>query len=302
MIDIKKTFLKLIGYEEIWTLGIRKKGENTPYNVISDLKKYWYADPIQISYGNKDYVFFEMFNKKKCKGSIGVAEVDGEQLKNIHLVLEEDFHMSYPTIFEFNNNLYMLPECSESNSIRVYCCSRFPDKWELYKVYENKLNYTDMNIINIYKDEIIVDCSVIDTENPFKAKTVLQKIEVNDKYEFGEIKVLKEGEYSFTDRNGGAVFFAEGKAYVPKQISNNGNYGMGLNIHMYDLEKRVLMKNKVRSIQVKDFKTQNLDKNITGIHTYAQGKSIEVIDIRVMYFNPKKWIYRLNKLKSKRKD
>lgn len=46
-------------------------------------------------------------------------------------VLNENFHLSYPNVFEYDGSIYMLPETFESNQLRLYKCVSFPYKWEL---------------------------------------------------------------------------------------------------------------------------------------------------------------------------
>ena len=41
--------------------------------------------------------------------------------------------MSFPFLFEYQQELYMMPETRESNSIRLYKCIEFPLKWEYQK-------------------------------------------------------------------------------------------------------------------------------------------------------------------------
>ena len=41
--------------------------------------------------------------------------------------------MSFPYLFDYQQELYMLPETGESNSIRLYKCVEFPLKWEYQK-------------------------------------------------------------------------------------------------------------------------------------------------------------------------
>ena len=49
-------------------------------------------------------------------------------------ILKDKFHFSYPHIFEYNNDIYMIPETYQSLQLRLYKCKDFPYTWELEKV------------------------------------------------------------------------------------------------------------------------------------------------------------------------
>ena len=63
---------KMVGYEEIYTIAIRERGESSlyegneaPFSQILISDDYWYADPIVISEDNNTYLFCEVYEKKK---------------------------------------------------------------------------------------------------------------------------------------------------------------------------------------------------------------------------------------------
>ena len=49
-------------------------------------------------------------------------------------MIEEDFHLSFPYIFEHKKNIYMIPESAQNQDIRLYKCTNFPYSWQLEKV------------------------------------------------------------------------------------------------------------------------------------------------------------------------
>jgi hypothetical protein len=76
----------------------------------------------------------EDFSYPKERGCISAVEIfDGSQYKILGPVLEESFHLSFPYLFEYQQNLYMIPESSEVSAIRVYKCAEFPLKWVFCK-------------------------------------------------------------------------------------------------------------------------------------------------------------------------
>ena len=45
-------------------------------------------------------------------------------------MIEEDFHLSYPFIFEYKEEVYIIPDSCNNRSIRLYKAIEFPMKWE----------------------------------------------------------------------------------------------------------------------------------------------------------------------------
>jgi hypothetical protein len=44
-------------------------------------------------------------------------------------VLDEDRHLSYPFLFSFEDELYLVPESAASRRVDLYRCQSFPDRW-----------------------------------------------------------------------------------------------------------------------------------------------------------------------------
>ena len=72
-----------------------------------------------------------------------VYEINGSTYNRIGICLEENFHLSYPYIFKFENNIYMLPETAQVNEIRLYKCIDFPMKWKFFKTIKKDIFAVD---------------------------------------------------------------------------------------------------------------------------------------------------------------
>ena len=97
--------------------------------IVPPKDRYW-ADPHVIKRGAKYYVFVEEYIFCSEKGHISVLELDekGQHLSTTK-VLEREYHLSYPCIFEHDGNLFMVPESSANRTIELYRCIEFPHKW-----------------------------------------------------------------------------------------------------------------------------------------------------------------------------
>ena len=88
------------------------------------------ADPF-ISFVNGGwYMHFEVLNRLSGKGEIAFASsADGFAWHYGGIVLRERFHLSYPYVFAWRNDMYMVPESAQAKAIRLYRAVRFPDRW-----------------------------------------------------------------------------------------------------------------------------------------------------------------------------
>jgi hypothetical protein len=101
------------------------------------------ADPFVIKKNGKHYCFVEDFSFLSKKGSISVFEITKNGSTNLGYALVEDFHLSYPFLFEQKGELYMLPETNDKKEIRAYKCINFPLEWKLHKVLMENVSAAD---------------------------------------------------------------------------------------------------------------------------------------------------------------
>ena len=92
--------------------------------------RYW-ADPFVMTRGGLYYIFIEekIYRNKLGRIACLILDAQGNLLSN-ETVLERPYHLSYPFLFEYETQLYMLPESAQNRSLEVYRCAHFPDRWE----------------------------------------------------------------------------------------------------------------------------------------------------------------------------
>jgi hypothetical protein len=119
---------------------------------ITDIPADFIADPFLIYRNNTFYMFFEIYSSSASKGVIGLAESnDGINWSYKQIILDESFHLSYPCVFEYNNEYYMIPETAATHSIRLYKAHDFPYNWSFVKTMINGGDFVD-NTIFYYND------------------------------------------------------------------------------------------------------------------------------------------------------
>lgn len=138
--------------ESEWSIGIYT-GESVfdliPYTenpVLTgeDVNAEFVADPFIIK-DDKWYMFFEVFSDQ---GDIGLAvSEDGLNWEYGGIVVDEEFHLSYPYVFRFEEEYYMIPESNEDESIRLYKAVNFPTEWEFVKELIKGKEYVDPSLL-----------------------------------------------------------------------------------------------------------------------------------------------------------
>lgn len=114
-----------------WFIGIKKHGEDlldiSNLTILESPPGHYYADPFLAEEGDKTYLFFEDYDYKK--GVLAVGELEGLKLKNVHMILDQPWHTSFPSVVKIEDKWYMTPECVLSGELWVYKALRFPDVW-----------------------------------------------------------------------------------------------------------------------------------------------------------------------------
>lgn len=97
---------------------------------VSDIPATLVADPFMCRAGDQWYLFFEVVNHLTRKGEIGVAvSRDTMSWEYRGVVLAEPFHLSYPYVFEWQGEHYMVPEGSRGGAVTLYRAAQFPMRW-----------------------------------------------------------------------------------------------------------------------------------------------------------------------------
>jgi hypothetical protein len=114
---------------------------------VTDVPAWFVADPFMVKENGLWYMFFEVMNANTNKGDIGLAvSQDGFRWKYKQIVLEESFHLSYPYVFKWNGDYYMVPESCQVYAVTLYKAVEFPTKWVIVKTLLNG-NYFDSSLL-----------------------------------------------------------------------------------------------------------------------------------------------------------
>ncbi|HEY4192240.1 MAG TPA: hypothetical protein VGM46_06305 [Mesorhizobium sp.] len=120
-----------VGYRFIDGPGIAETGcIGNGWRQLPDEGDHFYADPFPFEWQGRSFIFVEDYPHVTKKAVISVVEFneDGSP-KPPKLVLEEPFHLSYPQVFAWNGQVWMLPEGSAGGRLTLYRAMEFPHRW-----------------------------------------------------------------------------------------------------------------------------------------------------------------------------
>jgi hypothetical protein len=235
-------------------------------------EKFW-ADPHVTQVNGRYYIFVEEFLSAKNKGHISVVELD--ELGNCTTpvkVLEEDYHLSYPFVFQWNNKFYMVPESLANKTIDLYECVGFPCKWNFKQHLMENVSAVDTTLIH-YCDKWWLFTAM--AENAAAVPNVELFLFYSDDIFSGQWRAHPKNPIISdvkSARPAGSLFVKNRKLFRPSQdCSKMYGYGFDLN-EIETLSETDYCERKVLSVR------PVWDKNILATHTYSCQGDLTVID------------------------
>ncbi len=264
-------------YKDQWFL-LYKKGGNTPetsfrrMKIICSNKTLFWADPFIVHKNRKDYIFVEEYKWSIKKGHISVIELNDDNTQKVTKIIDNDYHFSYPFIFEYDHDYYMIPETASNQTIELYKCDNFPYDWSFQKnifenivavdttlFYHNDLWWLFTSIDETKKSTKHDELFIFYTTNPISGKWLPHKMN----------PVISDAKVA---RPAGNIFTSDGKIFRPSQ-NCTGIYGSAININ----EILVLTKTDYQEQLIDNLKP-DWDKKIKGIHTINFNENMTILD------------------------
>jgi hypothetical protein len=269
---------------EQWVLAYRI-GQGEFRYLVPPPDRFW-ADPFPLKVDGKNYIFFEDYVNSAGRAHIAVVEVDQNGIVNGPTeVLKLDCHLSYPFVFEWRGEYYMIPETGDRNRVELYRAVSFPDKWQPEKV--------------LLEANCPLDATVIEVEGTWWMFVNIEEEGVAVNWDelhlyysdslFGPWKPHARNPIVSDVRSArpaGRLFWSNNVLYRPSQDSSL-RYGYATTISkVTKLDPRDYNETEVLKIR------PDWDKDIIGIHTVNLVEDIFVIDClarrrRRGHFNPR---------------
>ena len=137
-----KRGIPFVASEMEWSVGIYRGGspfalEPAPGNPVitaadcTDVPCEFVADPFIWYRDGKWALFVEVLNKRNNQGDLAVATSDdGVKFTYKQVIIDEKWHLSYPYVFDWEGQMYMMPESHEDKALHLYKATTYPTKWE----------------------------------------------------------------------------------------------------------------------------------------------------------------------------
>lgn len=148
---LKKIWQVLTSFEQ-WTVVVGLGSELLPTSkskwLLTPPSDRFWADPFLVERDGRTWVFVEELLNSTSRGHLAVIELlnDGKY-RPAKLILSSESHLSYPFIFEWADDLYMVPESSASGNVVLWKCVRFPDSWTAVATLLPNIRAADATLI-----------------------------------------------------------------------------------------------------------------------------------------------------------
>lgn len=278
-----KSNIKDLLFREEWNIAIRKKedkslwekgGESKEFTVLPNTIRYWAADPFIISAGGKEYLFFEMFDRLKSKGLIGYREINGDKIGKMKIAYEANHHLSFPFIFKYENEYYIMPEYSEGKELFALKATHFPDKWEKVEGWMKGKRLVDSALLNHERETYLLTQDLGSVYTSEELSIFIRKGE--EWLPHKENPVVKSLANS---RLAGKTFFEKNQLIRVAQDCQDG-YGTKLHFNnIMKLSEDEYEEEMFRTISVENIMVDSKER-FCGIHTYNSDDCYEVIDLK----------------------
>ena len=269
---VSRTFAKLSSFEQ-WVLAYRFNNTEFKY-LIPPSDRFW-ADPFPIRMEGRYYIFFEEYLYAQGKAHISVIELDRKGIVSGPTeVLKLDCHLSYPFVFEWQGDSYMVPETGEKNVVELYRSVSFPFEWQLEKI--------------LLEANCPLDATLIEVKGRWWMFVNIQEQGVTVNWDELHLYYSEspQGPWRAHARNpivsdvrsarpAGRLFWSNNILFRPSQDSTmRYGYGMTINEVVHISAEQYVEKETVKILP-------SWDKRIIGVHTLNTCGDITVIDCLV---------------------
>ena len=274
---ISKAFRRLIlRQKQVWNIAYQKNNwqllDLKNLTILKNPKGRFLADPFIFKEKSTTATFVEDYSLKDKKGVISSILFDEKNNPITKNIIEEDFHLSFPFVFKYNDKIYMVPESRQDKSIRLYECIDFPNKWKfVYKIMDN-VNAVD-SIIFYKKPYWWLLTNICDDKSSdftsrlhaFYADSPLSK-KWNS---HSRNPIIFSSDYS---RNGG-IILEDGKIFRVRQKYGFNQYGKEISVaEIINLDEHNFHEELNKSIK------PGFMSGVNGIHHLSTDKNHSVID------------------------
>ncbi len=275
--EFRKEFFK-----EHWFIAYRRavSGQlphesSGDFTVIRPPRDRSYADPFIFAKDGRNFIFFEDYRFASDKALISCVELDGNGRAGApQPVLEAKYHLSYPNVFEWQGDVFMLPESLGNRTIELYRAVEFPYRWQRERVLIDNISAVDPTIIHH------------DGKFWLFAGGIVERASTNDEL-FLYFSESLFGPWTSHPRNpiisdvrrarpAGQIFVHNGQLIRPGQDCSV-RYGHSVGLYRIDALSKTEYRETPVGRLLPDWHRGNL-----GTHTFNQNSAFQVVDGRTL--------------------
>lgn len=251
-----------------WRVVYRSRCNAERYRSLTVPEGAWVADPFLYAVNGDHYLFVEFYESKKGQACLAYYKIIAGEAVFQGKVIEQPYHMSYPCVFEYNGEHYMIPETSANQTVDLYRATQFPTQWEKVKTLLSGKRY--------------VDTTVIKRENEYRAISYRKSQQgwVLDVFALDlkqyTMTLLDSVQYASNIGRPAGGFLQEEVLLRPAQNCVN-KYGENLILYQVDQwTSDTYQEHEIQQISAQDFPFHG---KVDRIHTYNRDSMYECVDI-----------------------
>jgi hypothetical protein len=264
-----------------WQMGYYFAGENTDtaqrperlHRLVPPRDRDW-ADPFVFQRNGRRVIFFEEMPYRTSKGHISAIEIQPNGEPGVaRMVLDRPYHLSYPFVFEWNGELYMLPETAQNRTIELYRCQDFPARWTLHKVLLEDISAFDATLwCQQGRWWLFVNVAEAGASPSEELHLYWSDSPLGPWAAHPANPVVSDARHA---RGAGPLFVRDGVLYRPSQDCSSA-YGNAVSVNRVE----VLDMHSYREVPVSRIHA-GWYPDMLGLHTFSSSGTMRVIDYKV---------------------
>ena len=240
-------------------------------NLFNDKSWNFKADPFYLESENS--LFIEKFNYFLGRGKLAKYSFDSDTLVNIET--NSSLHFSYPCLFEYDKNNYVIPEAAQSNGITIYKKNENSSITPVNTVVENFAGIDP----TIFEHKGM--WYIFATDGSVGSNSFLHIFYAKDPLSNWSQHELNPVKINIQNSRGGGEVFKEGASIIRPTQNCYPNYGTSLLFNKIE----ALSPHVFKETLIGEIKTSN-ESHYKGIHTFSRNKNSFIVDLKTNEFFP----------------
>ena len=241
------------------------------WNQIHTPSQKFYADPFLVFEKDEPWIFFEEYSFEIGKGCLSCAKLS--DLHNIRKVdIQQKHHVSYPNMFVYENNWYLIPETCHMNQIVLYKCVSFPDKWKREAIIQDKVHAGDSTFLT-YKGLLYIFTAI--QKGPIAELRIFWNTCLTEPWKMHAINNHESNMAASNVERPAGNFFIDAKDRLIRPAQQNRQYyGSGVVLqHVTELSPTTFAEVPLRVLA-----PQSLGPKVGGFHTFNYANGMLCVD------------------------